>query len=189
MNQKNQDQEIIVIEKKNEDYKKDRQDMKEKEIKNSKFSKDLKEVKESINSTKDSFTEEIQKSKQSSLPPLDHHDETDKEEENKGMEIPEEIVNKKGMEFSKEGHVGRTAGNWNNWDMSNFKDPAEKDKFLRLMGAKKSSNTNEPSVVTDKATKDSAINNAVAQKINSDLEKQYDFGMKMKGNRGGLGFS
>jgi len=97
--------------------------------------------------------------------------------------------------------------------MSDFQDEAQKNKFLRLMGAKKPGN--QPSTTTpvvpppvvpppslptplsssvndtnsEKIVKESAINTSVAQKINSDLERQYDLGMKMKGNRGGLGFS
>lgn len=113
-----------------------------------------------------------------------------KAEEEKRIRKERKIVNKaKQAEIARLVAAGRggdqeasTGEQWNANALTG--DAARKDKFLRLMGAGKQSE--EGGKKTKKAKKDVDI-----EKVQSELERQYESGMKMKhdggGKRRGLG--
>lgn len=92
-----------------------------------------------------------------------------------------------------------SSGRWNDWSKASFGgDDAQKNKFLRLLGAKKAGNDTAPSPHTglgdSPQSSHSAIDTGFSQRINQDLEKQFQDGLKMRkqqfgGKRGGLGWS
>lgn len=89
---------------------------------------------------------------------------------------------------------------WNDWNKASFDgDDAKKNKFLRLLGAKKPT---APSQSFTPAKKSgglygglkSAIDEDEKERITNDLEKQFDSGLQLRkqmqmGRRGGLGFN
>ncbi|ORZ10833.1 hypothetical protein BCR42DRAFT_422116 [Absidia repens] len=102
------------------------------------------------------------------------------------------------------------SGGWNDWNKASFGgDQQKKNKFLRLLGAKKPTNdTTEPkdegatSVSTPKQKKKgglfgslkSAIDEDEGDRIRGELEKQFQDGLQFRkqqqmGRRGGLGFN
>jgi hypothetical protein len=90
------------------------------------------------------------------------------------------------------------SGRWNDWTKASFGgDDAQKNKFLRLLGAKKAGNSSSTATEGPSHTQQhqsSAIDDNVNQKMNQDLEKQFQDGLKMRkqqygGKRGGLGWS
>ncbi|KAJ2654778.1 hypothetical protein IWW48_005914 [Coemansia sp. RSA 1200] len=90
-----------------------------------------------------------------------------------------------------------SSAGWNNWSAAQFESEDRKNKFLRFMGIKKSSekDTGENSAVSTKNASqfDSAISKDYATMIQTDLEKQFNAGLAMRqqtqrGARGGLGF-
>lgn len=90
----------------------------------------------------------------------------------------------------------QATGGWNNWDKASFGgDDAKKDKFLRLLGAKKSSSDNQEKKKGGLyGSLKSAIDEDENHRISHDLEKQFDHGLQFrkqmqKGRRGGLGFN
>lgn len=86
---------------------------------------------------------------------------------------------------------------WNNWEASSFGDDARKNKFLRLMGAKKTGDT--PSQPPQKkglfgslrastaAPEPSAIDSSTEQKITHDLASQFQDALLRRNCRGGIG--
>jgi hypothetical protein len=86
------------------------------------------------------------------------------------------------------------SGRWNDWTKASFGgDDAQKNKFLRLLGAKKSGNETSGSG-SNYSNQSSAIDDNVNQKMSKELEKQFQDGLKMRkqsygGKRGGLGWS
>lgn len=86
------------------------------------------------------------------------------------------------------------SGGWNDWTKASFGgDDAQKNKFLRLLGAKKTGNMTSTSTEAG-SSHQSAIDDNVNQKMNQDLEKQFQDGLKMRkqqygGKKGGLGWS
>lgn len=86
------------------------------------------------------------------------------------------------------------SGRWNDWTKASFGgDDAQKNKFLRLLGAKKAGNEASGSG-SSFSNQSSAIDDSVNQKMSKDLEKQFQDGLKMRkqgygGKRGGLGWS
>lgn len=89
----------------------------------------------------------------------------------------------------------QTAVGWNNWNNASFNgDDAKKNKFLRLMGAKKTGNQPEKKKGGLYGGLKSAIDEAENHRISHDLEKQFDHGLQFrkqmqKGRHGGLGFN
>lgn len=97
-----------------------------------------------------------------------------------------------------------TAG-WNDWNKASFDgDDAKKNKFLRLLGAKKSTSATATQAFVPATVKKSggglygglksAIDEDEKQRISNDLEKQFDHGLQFRkqmqmGRRGGLGFN
>ncbi|CAO3585833.1 unnamed protein product [Absidia cylindrospora] len=101
------------------------------------------------------------------------------------------------------------SGGWNDWNKASFGgDQEKKNKFLRLLGAKKPANdTTEPkdesaaSASMPKQKKGglfgslkSAIDEDEGDRIRGDLEKQFQDGLQFRkqqqmGRRGGLGFN
>lgn len=89
------------------------------------------------------------------------------------------------------------AAGWNNWEASSFGDDARKNKFLRLMGAKKTGDT--PSQPPQKkglfgslrastaAPEPSAIDSSTEQKITHDLTSQFQDALQRRNCRGGIG--
>ncbi|OZJ04048.1 hypothetical protein BZG36_03564 [Bifiguratus adelaidae] len=88
---------------------------------------------------------------------------------------------------------------WNDWSKATFEgDASRQDKFLRLLGGKKKDSTGkglfgslQPSGTS---TFDSAIDANVAKRIEQDMTKQFEDGLKFRkqkqmGKRGGLGFN
>ncbi len=96
------------------------------------------------------------------------------------------------------------SGKWNDWTASSFESDERKNRFLRLMGAKKtetcSANTKGKKGLfggltasgstssSSSAALPSAINNNVAKEINNNLESQFDDALWRRGARGGIGF-
>ncbi|KAI8578872.1 hypothetical protein K450DRAFT_244903 [Umbelopsis ramanniana AG] len=95
--------------------------------------------------------------------------------------------------------VAEESGRWNDWSKASFGgDDAQKNKFLRLLGAKKAGNDAAPTphagLGDSSQSSHSAIDAGFKQRMNQDLEKQFQDGLKMRkqqfgGKRGGLGWS
>ncbi|KAJ2610711.1 putative zinc transporter msc2 [Coemansia sp. RSA 1365] len=85
-----------------------------------------------------------------------------------------------------------TPSGWNNWAAAEFENEERKSKFLRFMGIKGSGGTSAPSNGSSQKESPfaSAISKEGANRIQSDLEKQYGAGIQQRrqGQRGGLGF-
>ncbi|KAJ8663350.1 hypothetical protein O0I10_000589 [Lichtheimia ornata] len=91
------------------------------------------------------------------------------------------------------------SGGWNNWNKASFGgDQQQKDKFLRLLGAKKASNQPSERQQTKKSggglygSLKSAIDEDEKHRISNDLQKQFEDGLRFRkqqqmGRRGGLG--
>ncbi|OMJ16334.1 hypothetical protein AYI69_g7870 [Smittium culicis] len=74
---------------------------------------------------------------------------------------------------------------WNQWEKSSFSNDARKNKFLRLMGAKKSGIDVNTSAAGKPAaepsnTYTSAIEASTNKEISSNLEKQFQMGLEMR---------
>ncbi|KAI8079805.1 uncharacterized protein BX664DRAFT_202770 [Halteromyces radiatus] len=91
-----------------------------------------------------------------------------------------------------------STGGWNDWSKASFGgDQEQKSKFLRLLGAKKSSANKDEG--NKKKTGlfgslKSAIDEDEGQRISNQLEKQFQDGLQFRkqqqmGRRGGLGFN
>ncbi|KAJ2449544.1 hypothetical protein GGF42_004738 [Coemansia sp. RSA 2424] len=85
----------------------------------------------------------------------------------------------------------KASGGWNNWAAADFESEERKAKFLRFMGVK-SSTTSSSSGTTSASPYASAITKDGSNKIQRDLEKQFQAGVQMRlqtqrGGRGGLG--
>ncbi|TPX64519.1 hypothetical protein SpCBS45565_g05803 [Spizellomyces sp. 'palustris'] len=84
-------------------------------------------------------------------------------------------------------------GTWNDWSQASFEgDAARKNKFLRLLGAKKASNDTTVSTTSVDAPT-SAIQAEVGKKIEHDIVNQFEQGRAIQqklrqGRRVGLGF-
>ncbi|ORX50887.1 hypothetical protein DM01DRAFT_1337485 [Hesseltinella vesiculosa] len=82
-------------------------------------------------------------------------------------------------------------GGWNDWNKASFGgDMAQKNKFMRLLGAKKQ----QPSTAQPSSSIKSAIDADEGSRISNNLEKQFNDGLQFRkqqqmGRRGGLGFS
>lgn len=110
-----------------------------------------------------------------------------------------EVVEKETAQEQQEQQQQSTGG-WNDWSKASFGgDQAQKDKFMRLLGANKNKNK-ATSAADDKPKKKgglygslkSAIDEDEGAKIANDLEKQFQSGLQFRkqmfsGRRGGLG--
>ncbi|KNC96394.1 uncharacterized protein SPPG_08293 [Spizellomyces punctatus DAOM BR117] len=89
--------------------------------------------------------------------------------------------------------VASGTGTWNDWSQASFEgDAARKNKFLRLLGAKKASNDAIISTTSSNAPT-SAIQAEVGKKIEHDIVNQFEQGRAIQqklrqGRRVGLGF-
>lgn len=115
-----------------------------------------------------------------------------------------QIFNDRNIEFifiQPQATTESTAG-WNDWNKASFDgDDQKKNKFLRLLGAKKSAPAATQAFVPAKKSGGglygglkSAIDEDEKQRISNDLEKQFDHGLQFRkqmqmGRRGGLGFN
>eukprot|EP00824_Muranothrix_gubernata_P017496 TRINITY_DN35813_c0_g1_i1.p1 TRINITY_DN35813_c0_g1~~TRINITY_DN35813_c0_g1_i1.p1 ORF type:complete len:275 (+),score=51.72 TRINITY_DN35813_c0_g1_i1:2-826(+) len=92
------------------------------------------------------------------------------------------------------------SGTFNQWEVSEFDDPARKGKFLRLMGVKQQTTVErdeydpEEAIVGGEAGDiQTAVNRDVAQRVNETLEQQFTSSLQRRigdGRRGlGLGSS
>ncbi|KAJ2331213.1 hypothetical protein GGI00_003356 [Coemansia sp. RSA 2681] len=84
----------------------------------------------------------------------------------------------------------KASSGWNNWAAADFESEERKAKFLRFMGVKNS--TASSSGTTSASPYASAITKDGSNKIQRDLEKQFQAGVQMRlqtqrGGRGGLG--
>ncbi|KAH8556824.1 small acidic protein family-domain-containing protein [Umbelopsis sp. PMI_123] len=154
--------------KKDKKVKKDKKEKKEKKAKKEKDSKDKKEKKRKHESDSENEATPVKK-----------------------LATPTEAPSAAAAEES-------NSGRWNDWTKASFGgDNAQKNKFLRLLGAKKGSSTTSSPQTTlgeSSGTSHSAIDAGFSQKMNQDLEKQFQDGLKMRkqqygGKRGGLGWS
>ncbi|XP_067912270.1 lysine-rich nucleolar protein 1-like isoform X2 [Heterodontus francisci] len=74
------------------------------------------------------------------------------------------------------------------WDTTTFESTEQKNKFLRLMGAFKSSNQPQSSGRSS-GKPNMALNKEEQQKFNNTLQKEFDKALNLRQNRGiGLGF-
>ncbi|KAI9263733.1 small acidic protein family-domain-containing protein [Sporodiniella umbellata] len=89
----------------------------------------------------------------------------------------------------------QSSGGWNNWNKASFDgDDEKKNKFLKLMGAKKHTGPTEQKKGGLFGSLKSSIDIDESRRISNDLEKQFDHGLQFrkqmqKGRRGGLGFN
>ncbi|ELR17096.1 uncharacterized protein ACA1_057300 [Acanthamoeba castellanii str. Neff] len=97
---------------------------------------------------------------------------------------------------SSNGGSDQGGAGWNNWEASSFGDDARKNKFLRLMGAKKTEdNPSQPpqkkglfgSLRASSAPEPSAIDSSTEQKITHDLTSQFQDALQRRNCRGGIG--
>lgn len=116
-----------------------------------------------------------------------------KEEKKVEQEEPKD----KAKEEEQQRKEQQATGGWNDWSKASFGgDQAQKEKFMRLLGA----NKNKAAASADKPKKTgglygslkSAIDEDEGARIANDLEKQFQSGLQFRkqmfsGRRGGLG--
>lgn len=187
-----------IIDKKEKKVKKEKKEKLDKASKKSK-----KERKDKDKSSKKDKKERKDKDKSSKKDKKRKHSESDSEEEfvvHKKNKVAEPVV----VESKPQAPVEATAG-WNDWNKASFDgDDAKKNKFLRLLGAKKSSPATATQAFVPASGKKSggglygglksAIDEDEKKRISNDLEKQFDHGLQFRkqmqmGRRGGLGFN
>ncbi|KAK9719263.1 hypothetical protein K7432_004897 [Basidiobolus ranarum] len=174
--------------------KKDKKEKKDKKDKK----KEKKEKEEDVESKKDKKSKKKQKEKSKSK--TEGSKKKHKSNSSTESSSEDESINEKPSKSSE----AVSEGSWNNWSAASFANDERKDKFLRLLGAKKSGEKEGkkkglfgslgklPSSSADD-TANSAIDADYAKKVNSALEKQFENGLKLRKQqfkgRGGLGFN
>ncbi|CAM0139580.1 hypothetical protein VKS41_004602 [Umbelopsis sp. WA50703] len=161
---------------------------KQKEKKDKKIKKDKKSSKEKDTKDKKSKKEKKEKKRK-------RESESDVDVDAANEPVDSKPAKKVAQEAPPAAATEETAsGRWNDWTKASFGgDDAQKNKFLRLLGAKKSGNETSGSG-SNYSNQSSAIDDNVNQKMSKELEKQFQDGLKMRkqsygGKRGGLGWS
>ncbi|OMJ21177.1 hypothetical protein AYI70_g3623 [Smittium culicis] len=97
------------------------------------------------------------------------------------------VISENEVNSSSNADAGLNSGStkWNQWEKSSFANDARKNKFLRLMGAKKNGIDANASAAGKPATESSntytsAIEASTNREISSNLEKQFQMGLEMR---------
>ncbi|KAI8997513.1 hypothetical protein BDB01DRAFT_901888 [Pilobolus umbonatus] len=178
--------------------KKERKEKKEKKVKKEKKEKKEKKVKKEKKEKKEQKEKKEKKEKRK-------HDELEKEDEkinHKKFKVSTPVIQletKSKKQSNQEQSNTETEAGWNNWNKASFGgDDAKKDKFMKLLGAKKKVDLAQSFQPAKKSSGlygglKSAIDEDEKERIASDLTKQFDDGLQFRkqmqmGRRGGLGF-